>query len=108
MVMKKRYQEYLKSGEWNHLKDLKLKLCKYKCDGCNESGRVMDVHHITYERIGMELLTDLVVYCRECHSKAHGNEDKTEWNKYLNSETDTVPKLRLSKDVEFEKIINSI
>ena len=103
-----RYKEYLNSGEWKHLKGLKLKQVNHTCQGCLESGRVLEVHHLTYERIGMELLTDLTVYCTECHKKAHTISDKTDWNKYLNNELDNKPKARLAKDIEFEKILNSI
>jgi len=106
--MKKRYEEYLKSGEWEYLKELKIKDANYTCQGCLERGRVLEVHHLTYERIGMELLTDLVVLCQECHRTIHGKEPKSEWNKYLNNEIDVKPKERLVKDIEFDKIINSI
>lgn len=106
--MTERYKEYLKSGEWKHLKGLKLKSSGHKCEGCGESGRVLDVHHNTYDRIGMELLTDLTVYCQECHNTVHGRVEKSDWNKYLSEETDRVPKPRLAKDIEFTKLINSI
>ena len=103
-----RYQEYLKSGEWKHLKGLKLMQVNYTCQGCLETGRVLEVHHLTYERIGMELLTDLTVFCTECHNIAHGNVTAVEWNKYLSNKTDTKPKPRLAKDIEFAKLIDSI
>ncbi len=108
MVNKKRYDEYLKSAEWKHLKELKLKQAKYTCQGCLESGRVLEVHHFTYERIGMELLTDLTVFCKECHENAHGKKPASEWNKYLNQKTDVKPRERLKQDIELEKLINSI
>ena len=108
MMMKKRYDEYLKSAEWKLIKKLKLKQTDYVCQGCLERGRVLEVHHLTYDRIGMELLTDLAVYCTECHNKAHGKVEPSEWNKYLNSETSVKPKAKLVQDIELEKLINSI
>jgi 5-methylcytosine-specific restriction endonuclease McrA len=30
------------------------------------------VHHLTYERLGNELLIDLVSLCNGCHDQAHG------------------------------------
>ena len=107
-LKKQRYHEYLSSGEWKYKKAQRLKLANFKCDGCNDPKGAMEVHHLTYERIGMELLTDLVVYCSECHRTAHGKEPKTEWNKYLNNEIDMKPKARLIQDIEMDKIINSI
>ena len=106
--MTERYQEYLKSAEWKHLKSIKLKQSKPICQGCNESGRILEVHHLTYERIGMELLTDLVVYCRECHDKAHGKEKPSEWNMYLKQETDVKPKEKQLHEIEFQKYLDSI
>lgn len=105
--MNERYKEYLKSGEWKYLREQKLTLAKYTCDGCNETGRVLDVHHLTYERIGMELLTDLAVYCQECHNTAHGRVAPNEWNDYLHNITDVKPKDRILQDIKFMKMLDS-
>jgi hypothetical protein len=32
----------------------------------------LDVHHLTYERLGSELADDLLVLCRNCHELIHG------------------------------------
>lgn len=42
--------------------------------GCRGCGTVdnLHVHHLTYERLGRELLTDLVTLCAGCHRKQHG------------------------------------
>ena len=103
-----RYTEYLNSGEWKHLKSLKINNANWKCEGCGESGRILEVHHLTYNRIGMELLTDLAVFCKECHNNAHGKTPATKWNKYLSNKTDEKPTAKLAKDIEFQKIIDSI
>lgn len=34
------------------------------------------VHHLTYERIGNELVSDLLVVCGECHEQIHAWIDK--------------------------------
>jgi hypothetical protein len=41
------------------------------CERCHEQGLV-DVHHLSYRRLGEEPLTDLLGLCRDCHSAAHG------------------------------------
>ncbi len=41
------------------------------CEACGDAPAAQ-VHHLTYERIGRELLFDLAAVCLECHKKAHG------------------------------------
>ncbi len=107
-IKQDRYKEYLNSGEWKYKKSQKLKQANFKCDGCNESAGAMEVHHLTYDRIGQELLTDLVAYCIECHKVAHNLLGETEWHKYLTLKTDTTPKIILKEDIEWKKRIDSI
>lgn len=106
--MNARYQEYLKSGEWKHLRDKKLKQVDYTCDGCGEQYRALEIHHLTYERIGYELLTDLVALCPICHKKTHGLSEKSEWHKYISSETNEKPKTVLKEDIALQAMIDSI
>lgn len=67
---KERYQEYLQSQEWQTLRTTKLQESGYRCQLCNASGQ-LNVHHRTYDRVFKELLSDLIVLCRECHKKFH-------------------------------------
>ena len=40
---------------------------------CNEyGGTMLDLHHLTYERVGSELPEDLQAICRDCHDSIHG------------------------------------
>jgi 5-methylcytosine-specific restriction endonuclease McrA len=64
------YQAYLESHHWKILRAKILKFYGCRCCVCN-SGFQVDVHHRTYERLGMELDTDLIVLCRQCHSTFH-------------------------------------
>jgi len=101
-----RYSEYLKSDAWEEKRKLVLKRAKYSCEGCGSEKTSLDVHHLTYERKGCELLTDLVAYCRKCHSLAHGNYDDSldkSWSEYLNYSSDIRPKNK-SEMTETEKI----
>ena len=71
---KRRYQEFMASDEWKHIRSLKLDLASHRCETCGGTER-LDVHHLTYDRFGGdELLTDLRVLCRECHQTVHGRE----------------------------------
>ena len=47
-----------------------LRRCGGVCEGCGEAPAV-EVHHLTYQRVGRELLFDLVGVCRACHDAAH-------------------------------------
>ncbi len=106
--MNDRYKQYLKSGEWKHLRDKKLKQANYTCDGCGEQYRALEVHHTTYDRIGEELLTDLAAFCPICHKKAHKLSPKSEWSKYINNEIDDKPRATLKEDIALQAIIDSI
>jgi len=79
-----RYKNYLLSTTWKNKKALVIKRASCKCEGCGES-RPLEVHHKTYERIGMELLTDLSAYCERCHKLAHGrvNKEDSELKNFL-------------------------
>ena len=40
------------------------------CEACGYS-RKLQVHHKTYERLGKERNSDLVLLCRDCHESLH-------------------------------------
>lgn len=67
------YPAYLQSSHWREVK------ARYRESGlpqaclCGDDGPV-DLHHTTYERVGAELLTDLVPLCRRCHVAVHALE----------------------------------
>lgn len=77
------YAEYLRSHEWKKLRARILRqrgkrceLCgtgQYATVGCVRTSMpsVLQVHHLTYERVGEELDDDLVVLCRDCHKQLH-------------------------------------
>lgn len=64
------YEEHLASPEWAATRRLVFEREKNLCQGCRQA-RGEHVHHLTYERLGRELLTDLVLFCRACHERAH-------------------------------------
>jgi len=79
---KTRYEEYLHSKEWQELRLKVLKRSNFQCEGCGESNS-LDIHHLTYDRIGDELLIDLVALCRDCHGKIHDKNEPSKWHIYL-------------------------
>jgi 5-methylcytosine-specific restriction endonuclease McrA len=65
-----RYQRYLRSERWRLLRKQVLRRAGWRCECCGRRGP-LDVHHLTYERFGRELLGDLQALCRDCHDGAH-------------------------------------
>jgi len=69
------YNEYLKSTEWRSRRARVLKRANGICEGCLVS-EATQVHHLTYEHVGDELMFELVAICDACHEKAHSKEVK--------------------------------
>lgn len=64
------HRAYLTTPIWQAKRQQALDLYGCICSRCKEFGN--DVHHKTYERVGGdELMEDLEVLCRECHSVHH-------------------------------------
>ena len=68
------YRDYLKSPQWRKVRLRRLKKDKYSCVLC-ESRLSLEVHHLTYRRLGWELLSDLRTLCHECHCKITDSEN---------------------------------
>jgi hypothetical protein len=67
------YYQYMSSSIWREKRQQVLERDSFRCKGC-EKDRATEVHHITYDRLGTELLIDLVSLCEECHSRIHEGE----------------------------------
>jgi len=66
------YQEYLQTKHWNRKKYALSRRTPRKCLYCS-SRTNLEVHHLTYIRIGNERMEDLCFLCDDCHEKAHSN-----------------------------------
>jgi hypothetical protein len=67
------YGAYLKSRHWQRLRAAKLAAVGERCELCGVRG-IVQIHHVTYERLRREELSDLQVLCRDCHNDAHGHQ----------------------------------
>ncbi len=65
-----KYWDYLKTDHWKNTRDEAVKAVGGRCQLCS-SMESLNVHHNSYERLGCELQSDLLVLCRPCHSKHH-------------------------------------
>lgn len=73
------YRDYLKTEHWKNIRKLIRKKYNNKCKNCKTSER-LEVHHKTYRNIGNELLSNLVLLCRDCHQQVH---DQSNSNKQM-------------------------
>ena len=75
-----KYKLYLNSKEWFSVKQNLFKLRGKKCEMCNSTDDIQ-VHHLHYDNIYMELPTDLLVVCKTCHRDIHGLNPKSKKKK---------------------------
>jgi 5-methylcytosine-specific restriction endonuclease McrA len=65
------YREYLRTPEWRKTRAAALLRSGHSCAVDVTHTKDLEVHHRTYERLGEELETDLLVLCRDCHRSHH-------------------------------------
>lgn len=72
-----RYAEYLASDSWKEKRKKWMTAWGHRCSICNthENESILDVHHRTYARVGMEFFYDCVVLCRHCHGLYHDSQN---------------------------------
>jgi hypothetical protein len=70
------YEQYLQTPQWRARRNRALSQARHRCHRCGANRR-LQVHHLTYERLGAELDSDLEVLCRGCHLGEHANEAGT-------------------------------
>jgi 5-methylcytosine-specific restriction endonuclease McrA len=64
------YRAYIVSKEWYRRRAGRLVAANFSCERCG-CGEALQVHHVTYKRLGNELNEDLRVLCRFCHLSEH-------------------------------------
>ena len=70
--MRRRYEAYSNSAKWRRRRQRAIERAGYRCEKCGVSAQEerLEVHHLTYERLGSERDEDLSVLCHACHAKA--------------------------------------
>lgn len=66
----KRYLAYIRSPQWERVRNEHLFRCDYQCEICKRA-KACQVHHWTYLRLGNELPQDLCAVCVRCHHAIH-------------------------------------
>ena len=64
--MRNNYEAYMASAEWRALRSRALERDRNQCQTCLSEDD-LEVHHKTYERLGNELMEDLITLCHDCH-----------------------------------------
>lgn len=68
-MTREEYKNYTYNSHWQQLRDELYKISNW-CAACGTTLDV-DIHHMTYERIGSENINDLVLLCRPHHFATH-------------------------------------
>lgn len=71
------YAEYLDSPHWRKLRVRFAASDQPQDCMCGETER-LQLHHMTYERVGAEELSDLMWLCKTCHAMVHVLEERGE------------------------------
>ena len=66
----KEYTEYIKSKKWLATAKAIKELRGYVCARCGKASWSLDAHHLTYDRLGRELSSDIELVCSTCHPSA--------------------------------------
>lgn len=61
------YHKYLKSPQWAAKRELYFSRFGRYCKACGTAYGPIQLHHMTYDRLGRERLSDLVALCSKCH-----------------------------------------
>ena len=73
------YNQYMSSTDkakhlltqyWKDLKAKRIHVFGNKCEACGCTGP-LELHHVTYVRLGAEQLDDVRLTCRSCHQSTH-------------------------------------
>ena len=75
---KEEYKQYLNSPHWQKIRQAVFKEYGHRCDHCGSS-KNLHIHHITYEHLGEEEISDLVPLCEDCHKRLHNPFDSIDY-----------------------------
>lgn len=64
------YRAYMRSAEWRRRRLEVIRRAGGICERCHR-WPIVNVHHLTYERLGAELPGDLLGVCPRCHEDIH-------------------------------------
>lgn len=66
------YLRHIHSDKWKLFRMRIIAKRGRRCQDCTKTRGPIDLHHLTYERLGHEREADVRLLCRKCHDKRHG------------------------------------
>jgi hypothetical protein len=73
------YWAYLRTDWWRERRQRALRRAKHRCELTGATDH-LEVHHVTYERIGCERDSDLIVIYEPVHETIH-NTGRGQWSR---------------------------
>jgi 5-methylcytosine-specific restriction endonuclease McrA len=75
------YKLYLASAAWRRRRQRLIRLRRRTCEACGWTAplgldRMLNCHHLTYDRVGRERDEDLQLLCEGCHDRKHPDKAK--------------------------------
>jgi len=67
MALSKNYLKYIKSTAWFDLRAEVFERDDYECQSCSSNSSNLQCHHLNYNRLFNEDLSDLITTCDTCH-----------------------------------------
>lgn len=67
---KEEYSKYLRTFRWTIAKRRLYRERGRQCEKCPNT-KALQVHHLTYDRVGNERYSDLQILCAWCHAEEH-------------------------------------
>lgn len=61
------YNKYIKGPKWAAKRELWFNTFGKWCRACGTAAGPIQLHHMTYDRLGRERMNDLVALCANCH-----------------------------------------
>lgn len=61
------YNWYIQSDLWKTRRDVYSQYYGGVCQRCRHTTYSLSLHHVTYQRLGVEALDDLQLLCSRCH-----------------------------------------
>jgi len=103
------YDDYLRSQHWQRTRirrllraeineEFNLIRCERKDCGLLVPLGAIDIHHLTYARVGKEQLDDLACFCRSCHGVEHGFEPRLWWKEAKRGRGECVFMQQINRD----------
>lgn len=83
------YLNYIQSDKWYAKRAKIIEKRGYVCESCSSTHQ-LQLHHLTYDRLGHELDEDLLLLCKACHETA--DRVRVRQTRYRNARTTYIEK----------------